>query len=152
MQVNLSEAERMELGGKLKRGQIKARVAKRIQVLLKLADGWQPEEIAEVALSCVATVYNVHKRYLAGGVSGVIEDRVQHKRRRALSGAAEAFIIASACSPVPDGHDHWTVQMLHERVIAMGLVENVSPATVWQVMKKTNLNRGNRSRGASRRE
>ncbi len=150
-QVELGAADRTVLEGKLKRGHLKARVVKRIHILLKLAEGWEPEKIAETYLSCVATVYNVRKRYVEGGVKGVLEDRVQQQRRRALSGAAEAFIIATACSPVPDGHDHWTVQMLHERLIAMGMVENVSPTTVWQVMKKTTLNRGSKSHGASQK-
>jgi len=149
--VELSDADRNVLEGKLKRGQLKARVAKRIHILLKLANGWHPTEIAKTDLSSVATVYNVRKRYQDGGVSAVLADKVQQKRRRALSGAAEAFIIATACSPVPDGHDHWTVQMLHERLIAMGMVEKVSPTTVYAAMKKTNLNHGSRSHGASQR-
>ena len=104
-QIELSVTDRTELEGKLKRGQLKVRVVKRIQMVLKWADGWHPEAIAEAERSSVATVYNVRKRYLEGGVSGVLEDKVQQTRRRALSGAAEAFIIATACSPVPDGHD-----------------------------------------------
>ena len=150
--VVLSDADREVLAGKLKRGQLKARVAKRIHILLKLADGWHPADIAKTDLSSVATVYTVGKRYREGGVNAVLEDKVQRKRRRALSGAAEAVIIATACSPVPDGHDHWTVQMLHERLIALGMVEKVSRTTVYQVMKKTNSNPGSRSHGASQKQ
>lgn len=146
--VELGAAEQKLLEGKLKRGQLKARVLKRIHILLKLAEGWAADAIAKAERSSVATVYNVRTRYLEGGLEQVLEDRVQQKRRRALSGAAEAFIIATACSPVPDGHNHWTVQMLHTRLIAMGLVEKVSPTTVYAAMKKMNLNPGSRNHGA----
>jgi transposase len=147
--IELDAAAYKLLEGKLKRGQLKARVLKRLHILLKLAEGGAAEAIAESAHSSVATVYNVRKRYLEGGVEGVLADKVQQKRRRALSGAAEAFIIATACSPVPEGHDHWTVQMLHARLIAMGLVEKVSPTTVYAALKKMNLNLGSRNHGAS---
>jgi hypothetical protein len=81
----------------------------------------------------------------------VLTDKVQKNRRRALAGAQEAVLIAIACSPVPDGHDHWTVRMLQNKLIELGVVEQLGHATVQRLLKKMNLNRGNVNTGVSRR-
>ena len=76
-------------------------------------------------------------RYAEGGLERVLHDRVQARRRQALSGAQQAHLIAIACSPVPDGHDHWTLRMLAGQLIELGYVRDISPETVRQALKKT---------------
>ena len=149
--IELTDSERTELDTFIKRGKANARNVTRAHILLKSDAGWTIEQTAKAFTVSAATVSNVRARYRAGGVSGTLHDKVQQHRRRALSGAEEAFIIATACSPVPDGHDHWTVRMLHQRLVGLGVVAQVSPTTVYNTLKKMNLNRGSRSRGASRK-
>ena len=48
----------------------------------------------------------------------------------------EAHLIALACSPVPDGHDHWTMRAVAGKVVELGLVESLSPETVRLRLKK----------------
>lgn len=36
--------------------------------------------------------------------------------RRKVDGRMEAHIIQIACGPVPDGHAHWTLRLLEERL------------------------------------
>jgi hypothetical protein len=43
--------------------------------------------------------------------------KVQQHRRSALSGLQTAHLIAVACSPSPNGHDHWTVRLLAQKAI-----------------------------------
>lgn len=95
---------------------------------------------------------NVRKRYREQGVEGVLRDKVQQKRRRALSGAEEAVLVAIACSPVPDGHDPWTLRMLRDQLIELGVVEGMSASTSHDTLKKTSLNRGKASSGVSPRK
>ena len=71
--------------------------------------------------------------------------------RVSQEGAAEAMIVVVACSPVPDGHDHWTVRMIRDKIVEMGVVDQVSHGTVHNAMKKMNLSPGNGSNGASRK-
>ena len=59
------------------------------------------------------TVYRAKRWYAEEGLAGVIQDRVQANRYRKLDDKGEAHLIALACSPAPDGHDHWTLH-LHE--------------------------------------
>ncbi len=149
--INLSEEERKQVEGFVRRGKANARNITRAHILLKSAEGWTIERIAETYSVSEATVSNVRARYQAGGVERVLKDKVQLKRRRALSGEDEAVLVAIACSPVPDGHDHWTLRMLRDKLFYLGVVEGVSASTIQDRLKKTTLSRGDVSSGASRK-
>jgi hypothetical protein len=66
-----------------------------------------------------------------------------------LAGGQAAHLIAIACSPVPTGHDHWTVRLLAGKAVELGFVASISPETIRQLLKKTNSSPGNTSSGAS---
>jgi hypothetical protein len=66
----------------------------------------------------------------------VLKDKVQRRRRQALGGEGEAVLVALACSPVPEGHDHWTLRMLRDKVIELGIVDNISASTIHDRLKK----------------
>jgi hypothetical protein len=65
-----------------------------------------------------------------------LHDKVQQHRRSALSGLQAAHLIAIACSPAPDGHDHWTVRRLSQKAVELGFVESISPTTIHDLLKK----------------
>ena len=97
------------------------------------------------------TVYRVLRRYAEEGLDGVLRDRVQANRFRKLDDKSEAHLIALACSPAPEGHDHWTLQLLAGRMVELGLVESLSYETVRLKLKKTFASPGANSSGASPR-
>ena len=148
--IELSEAEREELAGFMRRGKANARNIKRAQILLKSAEGWSIARLTETFDTSAATVSNVRARYRAGGVARVLKDKIQQNRRRALAGAEEALLVAIPCSPVPDGHDHWTVRMLRDKLVALGVVEHIGKSTVQERLKKMISSRGSAKRGVSR--
>src|SRR5262249_61885870 len=87
----------------------------------------------------------------AGSVSAwVRKPQSRPSRLRKLDGAAEARLIALACSPPPAGRDHWTMQLLADQLVALDVVEAVSDETVRRMLKKTRSSRGSRNSGASR--
>ena len=145
--IQLSEEERGQLESFMGRGKANARTIKRAQILLKSGEGWSLERIAETFGISQATVSNVRTRYHEGGVARVLHDKVQINRRRAMGGTEEAVLVALACSPVPDGHDHRTVRMLQGKLIELAVVEHVGYATVQRLLKKMNLNPGSGNRG-----
>src|SRR5579871_4600640 len=98
--ISLTEEERAEAEGFIRRGKANARNITRAHILLKSAEGWSIERIAATLGVSAATVSNVRQRYREGGVHRVIQDKVQRNRRRALAGAQEAVLVAIACSPV----------------------------------------------------
>jgi transposase len=149
--IKLTDEERTEVEGFIRRGKANARNVTRAHILLKDSEGWSIERLAETFGVSPATVSNVRKRYREGGVEGVLKDKVQPKRRRALSGAEEALVVALACSPVPDGHDHWTLRMLRDKLVELKVVETISAATIHSLLKKMNLNPGSGNSGVSRK-
>ena len=48
----------------------------------------------------------------------------------------EAHLIVLACSPAPEGHDHWTLRLLADKTVELGLVESLSYETVRLHLKK----------------
>jgi hypothetical protein len=77
-----------------------------------------------------------------------LHDKVQQHRRSALSGLQTAHLMAVACSPVPDGHDHWTVRLLADKAVELGFVEKISLETIQRLLKKMNSSPGGASTGA----
>ena len=68
-----------------------------------------------------------------------MQDRPQANRPRKLDDRGEAHLIALACSPPPEGHDHWTLRLLAGKVGELGLTPSMSHEGVRQRLKKNAL-------------
>jgi transposase len=147
--VTLTDEERATLETLVHRGKANARTVTRARILLKSAEGWSTAALVEALDVCSATVTNVRRRFAQGGLEGVLHDKVQQRRRSALSGLQTAHLIAVVCSPSPDGHDHWTVRLLAQKAVELGFVPSISPNTIHELLKKTNSNPGSTSIGVS---
>jgi hypothetical protein len=55
-----------------------------------------------------------------------------------------------ACSDPPEGRCHWTLQLLADELVVLGLVKSLSTETVRQALKKTTFSLGLSRLGASR--
>lgn len=104
---------------------------------------WDDERIA-TALGCSpATVARTRKRFVAEGLDEAIRTRKGGPGRPSkIDGVAEAHLIALACSEAPEGRARWTVRLLADRYVALGveqewLAEPVSHETVRKALKKT---------------
>ena len=60
---------------------------------------------------------------------------------RIFDGAAEARLIALACSQPPEGYTRWSLRLLEKRVVELGIVESASDTPIHRVLKKTRSNR-----------
>jgi hypothetical protein len=120
----------------LHRGHANPHTLTRAHILVKLDEAWSDAAIVAAFPCCLSTIANVRSRYRAGGLEAVLQDKQQQKRRQALSDVQAAHLIAIACSPAPDGHDHWTLRLLADKVVELGYVSGISPETIRQVLKK----------------
>jgi hypothetical protein len=136
-QITLSDTDRSRLYTCIHTGHMSARVRTRAQVLLKLGEGWSLAEVCRTFDVCRNTAVRVRTRFTEGGVDAVLSERQQARYRQALSGSQQAHLIAIACSPVPDGHDHWTLRMLAGKAVELGFVDTISPETIRALLKKT---------------
>jgi Homeodomain-like domain len=62
----------------------------------------------------------------------------------------ERRLVRLACSDPPEGRCRWTLRLLADELVTLGLVEEISTETVRQALKKTTSSRGWSSPGASR--
>lgn len=146
--VTLSETDRASLQTFIHAGKANARTFTRARVLLKAAEGWTDAQICQAFDISRNTAIRVRELYVDGGLEAVLHDKRQARHRQALTGGQAAHLIAIACTPAPDGHDHWTLRLLGSKVVELGFVESISPETIRQLLKKTNSNPGNMSSGA----
>ena len=149
--VRLVPEQREELQQLIRVGKSSARVTARARILLKSDDGWAAPQVAEALDVSVGTVYRVKQRFAEAGLEGVLRDRPQAHRHRKLDDRAEAHLVALACSPAPEGHDHWTLRLLAGKVVELGLAPSMSHEGVRKRLKKTLSSRGRRRSGASPR-
>ena len=146
--VRLTQEERSQLEHMARAGKGSARVINRARILLKTDEGWPAPRVAQALDVSQGTVFNVKRRFAEGGLDGVLKDRPQAHRYCKMDDRAEGHLIALACSPAPEGHDHWNLRLLADRMVELGVVESLSYETVRLHLKKTPSSRGRRNSGA----
>lgn len=140
--VDLSEEERERLEATSSRGTSKARRLRRAHILLLADEGLLDAEIARAMNAAVTTVERTRKRFVEEGLEAALSERPRPGAKRKLDGHQEAHLVALACSEPPEGRKHWTMQMLADRLVEVGLVEEISDETVRRALKKGERNRG----------
>jgi len=142
--VTLTPDERDRLTALVSAGKRSALAITRARILLKAdqADGgpaWDDARIAE-ALDCgLRTVERVRQRFVERGLEPALGRKRQDKpsRERKFDGAAEARLIALACSAPPEGRARWTLRLLADRLVELEVFEAVGRETVRRALKKT---------------
>lgn len=144
--VTLNRDERKQLKEMVSKGKGAVSRIKHAHILLE-ADENGPnrtdEDISKTFRCHCNTVANVRQRFVEEG----LEEALERKKREAppvsrlLDGRGEARLIATACSAPPEGRAKWTMQLLADRLVVLGVVESISDETVRTTLKKTNLSR-----------
>ena len=135
--VSLTDQELRSLTTITRRGTAAARVQTRARILLLLHRGRTPDAVAAALSVGVATVFNVKRRYLSEGLAAALHDKPRSGKPASIDGAARARVTALACSAAPEGHARWTLRLLADKAVELGLVEAISHNTVKEVLKKT---------------
>jgi transposase len=144
--VELTEDEREYLYGLISAGSAPARRLNRARILLKADVSKRTEgkplldrQIAPMLETSTTTVQRVRERFCRQGLEAALErskpDRVYE---RSFDGRAEARLIALACSEAPEGRERWSMRLLADKAVELGIVEGVSHETVRKTLKKTN--------------
>ena len=90
------------------------------------------------------TIARVRKRFVTEGFEAALSHKPQPPRpdKIKIKGDLEQKVIELACSDPPEGRCCWTLQLLTDRLAALGLVKSLSDETVRQALKKTTSTRG----------
>jgi len=145
--IMLSAEQRKTLENFTKKGVHSARLIKRARVILALDRNGKKDHLRitrisdQVGLSRQA-IYDIREDFWA---SETVEAFLTRKKRETppvpakVTGEVEAQIIAIACSEPPEGFARWTVRLISERSVELGIAEGVGKSSVGDVLKKRNI-------------
>lgn len=146
--VILTESERARLRTLVGRGISPTQMVTRARVLLKADQGeggaaWADAAIAGALERHPTTVARIRRQYVEEGLDATLaRKRPDRVYARALDGAAEAHLVAVACSAPPDGSKRWTLRLLADELVRLEMVDAISYETVRRTLKQTISNRG----------
>ena len=155
--IKLTEAERLELESIRDGGSDKALKTRRAIALLLSDEGpggpaWSDADIQPATGMSPSTLIRLRMRCCEVGPLGALERKPREKppREIKITGEVEARITTLACSEPPAGHARWTLQLLADHLVEIGVIESISHTSVATVLKKVHSSHGVSNAGASR--
>ena len=124
----------------------------RILLLADTADGqeYRDDQIVRALGTSLRSVERIRQRLVMEGLDAALNPKPQPARpdKIKIKGDLEQHLIRLACSEPPEGRDHWTLQLVADELVVLGLVASLSTETVRQALKKMTFARGLSRRGA----
>ena len=146
--VRLSAEEREQLQALIRKGKSPAKRLLKARILLKAdvseaGPGWSDSRIIAALDTSVSMIYRVRKQLVEEGFEEVLsrKQRATPAVARIFDGEKEAKLIALACSKPPKGRACWTLRLLENKVVELGIVDRASDSTIDRTLKKTVSNR-----------
>lgn len=156
--VRLCGEERQQLETLVRKGKSPARRLLKARILLKAdvseaGEGWSDSRIIEALDASPSMVYRVRRQLVEEGLEAVLsrKQRATPAVPPIFDGEKEAKLIALACSKPPKGRARWTLRLLENKVVELGIVDRASDSTIWRTLKKTLSSPIADSNGSSRR-
>jgi hypothetical protein len=156
--VRLSGEERQQLETLIRKGKSPARRLLKARILLKAdvsesGEGWSDSRIIEALDASPSMVYRVRKQLVEEGLEAVLsrKQRATPAVPPIFDGEKEAKLIALACSKPPKGRARWSLRLLENKVVELGIVDRASDSTIGRALKKTLSNPIVGSNGSFRR-
>ncbi len=141
--VRLSGEEREHLISLIHAGKSAAQLLTRARILLKAdvseaSEGWTDSVIAQALDISINTVARIRQQLVEEGFEAALTRKYNPNsaRPRIFDGAAEAKLIALACSPAPEGFAQWSLRLLEDKVVELNIVEKASDNTIGRILKK----------------
>ena len=145
--VELTDADRQWLFEFIGRGEAPAREQTRARVLLKADEGpegpaWTDDRIADALELSSGGVAGIRRRFTERGLEGCVRRKSPDREYGTkLDGEQEAELIRLACSEAPEGRSQWSLRLLSDKMVELGVVDALSHETVRQTLKKTDSSR-----------
>jgi transposase len=109
---------------------------KRAQILLQADQGFSDPQIMAALQVSRPCVERLRQRFVEGGLERALNEAPRPGKKRKLDGRAEATLVATACTTAPQGHDHWSLRLLADKLVELEVVEDISYETVRRTLKK----------------
>ena len=141
-QVSLTSEHRQDLLKLINRGRSSARVLTRSRILLLADESNTDKHIADTLKLSMRTVARVRERYYLRGLESALYDRARIGAPAKIKARFWAHLSALACSEPPEGYARWTLRLLADKVVELGLIDSISHTEIGKVLKKMNLSLG----------
>jgi hypothetical protein len=146
--VSLTAEEREALQGLVRTGKAAARKLTHARILLLADTAAGPqhsdEDIVAALSTSLRTIERVRRRFVTEGFRAALDPKPQPPRpdKIKIKGDLEQRLVQLACTEPPEGRCHWTLQLLADELVVLGLVKSISTETIRQALKKTTFSRG----------
>ena len=124
--IQLTKEQRHDLETLVRSGKTDARSIQHAHILLRLDEGqgdvpWSEAQLCEAYGVSERTVWRVRQRFHERGLHDAVHRRPQPERpeKRKINGDLEALLIATYCSPAPEGYARWSVRLLADRFVVL---------------------------------
>ena len=143
--VTLELEEREQLEQLTRKGQVAASKVMHARVLLLCDQGehnsqepFMVKDAAKALGVSTRTIETVKKRFVEEGLDSAIERKASTRKPNIkFDGEFDARIMQLACSESPEGTSRWTIRLLAEQAVELGIVDTVSTMTIQRSLKKT---------------
>jgi Homeodomain-like domain len=146
--VTLDVEERAALERLISGGKTASRKLAHARILL-LADAVRgeadcDEDIVAALSTSPRTIARVRKRFVTEGIEAALDPRPRPARpdKIKIKGDVEQKLVELACTDPPRGRCQWTLQLLADEMVVLGLVDSISTETVRLALKKTTSSPG----------
>ena len=108
--------------------------------ILLLADEERAYDNIATYLHCsYGTISRICKRYRTEGLFFALHEKPRSGAPGKLNGHFEATLTALACSTPPEGYACWTLRLLADKLVELGLIEDISHTAVGALLEKNDL-------------
>lgn len=144
--VELTTEERSQLEVIVHADRVSAYRRRHAEMLMAVDEGpsgpsMKDADVAAAFRCRSKTVERLRRRCVEQGLEATLAHGNRGGYRvKALDGEAEAHVIALACGEAPAGRNRWTLQLLADQAVALGITDSCSKSSVHRTLKKTSLN------------
>jgi putative transposase len=138
--VQLTKAEREALERFVARGKRSARAITRARILLLSHEGRTDRELTEILGVSRGTLHNLRKRYEKQEHTHILDllaEAPRSGRPIEFDSKVEARVALIACSDPPEGCGRWTLHLIADQLVQLGVTDSISHESVRRLLKKT---------------
>jgi hypothetical protein len=143
--IYLTDEERKELEAMVSKGKRKATDMRKDNVLLASDETLyrsSATQISEAYHLSTKSVERIRKKFCERGMEIFLPQLRKSRSDKHIDGNVEAHILAICCSEPPAGQSRWKLQLIADRVVALGILDHLSATSVATVLKKTRSSPG----------
>lgn len=133
----LTQLNKKKIREIVKKGKCDARVICRANALhMRISLRLTAIEVADCLQITSRTVFNIEKNYEEGGLEKALYDDPRPGPPAKFDDCIKSQIVALVCSDPPDGFDRWTLDLIVEKSVEVGIVDGIHRDTVRVILRE----------------